>query len=231
MVVASFHLVRFSGTDAVRRLASVPLDRGRLGQTPGLRFGKLLGTGRGRTMTTSADLRRWAVFAVWDDEAALDRFRTSGFGGRWARATERYDLTMAPIGAHGRWDGVDPIAGAAGDAGDGPVAVVTRATVRWRQLPAFLRSVPSVDRTLVDVDGLLAAVGIGEIPIGRQATFSLWRDVAAVREFARRQAEHARVVERTRAEHWYGEEWFARFRPMASSGTWDGVDPQSGTTA
>lgn len=228
MVVASFHLVRFRGVAAAARLASVPFDRRRLGQVSGSRFGKLLGTGRGRTMTTSADLSRWAVFATWDDEASLERFRDDGFGGRWHDAVERYDVAMRPLGAHGTWGGVDPLAGMDADDDDGPVAVLTRATVRPRRLRAFLRAVPAVDAVLDDADGLLAAVGIGEVPVGRQATFSLWSGTAAVQSFAYAGREHAEVVERTRSEDWYGEEWFARFRPIATSGTWDGVDPLAG---
>lgn len=228
MAFASFHLIRFDGAHAARRLASVPLDRRALRHVDGIRFAKLLGTGRGDTMTTSADLRRWAVFAVWEDEDALAHL--DDFDGRWAAATERYDLMMAPLGAHGSWDGEDPVGGADESTHlGGPVAVVTRATVRLRQLPTFLRAVPPVQATMGATAGLLAAVGIGEVPVGRQATFSLWRDAAAVREFAYGDPSHAEVVERTRAEGWYGEEWFARFRPVSSSGTWDGVDPLAGT--
>ncbi len=228
MVVASFHLVRLPAAAAARQLPRVPLDRRALRRLPGARFAKLLGTGKGRRMAASADLTRWAVFAVWDDASALDRFRDGHLSSRlWAQAVERYDLVLEPLGAHGTWDGVDPVAEAEPVTGavDDAVAVLTRATVRWRQVPTFLRAVPAVDRTLSDTEGLLATVGIGELPIGRQATFSIWRDVAAMRAFAYRGAEHIDVVERTRAERWYGEEWFARFRPIGASGTWDGVDP------
>ncbi len=229
MVVASFHLVRLPAAAAARQLPRVPFDRRALRRLPGARFAKLLGTGKGRRMAASADLTRWAVFAVWDDARALDRFRDGhALSRRWdATAVERYDLVLEPLGAHGTWDGVDPTAGADRQTpeADAPVAVLTRATVRWRHVPTFLRAVPAVDRTLAGTDGLRATVGIGELPIGRQATFSLWRDADAVQPFAYRGAAHARVIARTRDEGWYGEEWFARFRPIGSSGTWDGVDP------
>ena len=227
MVVASFHLVRLPVGAAARQLCRVPVDRAALRRADGVRFAKLLGTGRGSRMAASADLRRWAVFAVWDDDAALQAFRTGHpLSRRWDASTdERWDVTLLPLGAHGTWDGGDPIAGATPAAGAGPVAVLTRATVRWRQVPTFLRAVPAVDRTLAGTDGLLATVGIGELPVGRQATFSLWRDAEAVRAFAYQRAEHTDVIRRTRDEGWYGEEWFARFRPTGSSGTWDGRDP------
>lgn len=224
MAVASFHLLRFPG--ALRPTARVPLDRRHLRAVPGLRFGKLLGTGRGTTMTASADLRRWAVFAVWDDEAAADRFRTEVLPERWPSAAERFDVLLAPLSARGSWDGVDPTGGVHRPPTPGaPVAVLTRATVRWAALPAFLRAVPPVDAHLHGADGMLATLGIGELPVGRQATFSLWRDLDAMRRFAHRSAEHAEVVRRTRDERWYGEELFARFAPVGWWGTWNGRDP------
>jgi hypothetical protein len=81
-----------------------------------------------------------------------------------------------------------------------------------------------VSAELQAAPGLLAVAGVGELPVGRLGTFSLWADLASMRAFAR-SAVHADVVRRTRADGWYGEELFARFEPYGSSGTWDGEDP------
>lgn len=227
--VATFHLIR--ERSALRTLARLGGDRVRLARTDGLEFWRLLGTGAGDDTGPGADLRRSALFAVWRDEDALRAFERS-MAPRWSRALEVWSVRLRPLGGHGTWRSypvLDRLAGpsappAPPDA-DGPVAIITRADVRPGSWRAFRAAGPAVSDELRTADGLLAVVGIGEAPLGRLGTFSLWRDLAAARAFARNGPHHREVVARTRREHWYGEELFARFAPYASAGTWNGADP------
>ena len=204
-------------------------DRPLLARTPGLCFARMLGTGRGSRTSLGADLRRWALLAVWQDEAALEQFLAgSPVAAGWRQSGgESWSVRLRYAGGHGRWGGRDPFAGmTAGLLDTGrPVAVLTRAAIRPRQLARFHRAAPAVDRELAAAGGCLRAVGMGEWPVARQATFSLWRDLTAVRGFAYAAGPHRSVVARTRAQDWYSEECFARFVPYGSAGAWDGADP------
>lgn len=226
--IASFHVVRTPSR--LRSLGRLGLDRRRLRQVPGLVFWRLLGTGAGNDTGPGADLRRTALFAVWRDAASLAAFETS-MADRWAAADEVWGVHLRAAGGHGAWRGVD-VLGLLEPAhrvdGSGPVAIITRADVRARSWSAFRRVGPAVSAELRAADGLLGVVAIGEAPVGRLGTFSVWRSAAAARAFATGGPHHREVVRRTRAEGWYGEELFARFEPVCSWGTWNGQDPLAG---
>ncbi|MDP8953472.1 MAG: spheroidene monooxygenase [Actinomycetota bacterium] len=228
--VASFHLTRYPAGHALGAMAGLVTRQRGLAATAGLRFVRQLGTGRGSRMGLGADLRRWATFAVWDDERALDAFLAeSPFAARWRdQAEESWSVRLVPLSAHGSWSGARPLAEldpGADDDHDAPVAVLTRARIGLRHWPAFYRSVPAVEAHLHRQGDLLAAVGIGEAPVGLLATFSLWRSTSGMDAFAYRDSAHGEVVRRTRSGGWFSEELFARFRPYGSTGTWDGADP------
>ena len=232
--VATFHLLREHPRRATIAIARLGLDRRRLASTDGLLFWRLLGTGRSSNTGPSIDARRTAVFAVWRDAASAERFEAS-MASRWDRLAESYHLRMVAIAGHGSWNGFDVI-GAVRPAGPlrgrpstaGPIVVITRAEVRVRHLRRFVVAARQVSRELNRTPGLLAVCGIGEAPIGRQATLSVWRSAAHVDAFGSRAGRHREAVTRTRRDGWYGEELFARFRPVGSRGTWDGRDPLAG---
>ena len=71
--------------------------------------------------------------------------------------------------------------------------------------------VEPVSRQLEEAEGLRASIGIGELPLIRQGTFSLWANKNDMKNFAYGNGVHRTVIERARQESWYSEELFARF--------------------
>ncbi len=227
--IASFHLVREPRAKTPLVLARLGADRPRLDRVEGLSFWRLLGTGNGSDTGPGADLSRSAVFAVWEDESDLDRFLASHrIARRWGRAAESWHVRLRSLGGHGQWRGVNPLDGMTKGERSGQVAIITRADVRRTAGRAFGQAAREVDTELHTADGLIDVVGIGEAPVGRLATFSVWESMDAVRTFAHSMPRHQEVVKQTRDGDWYSEEMFARFEPYGSTGEWDGRDPLAG---
>jgi hypothetical protein len=212
---------------AVSRMA---LDRPHLGRAAGLRFAKLLGTGHGRTFTVrDADWRHWGLLAVWDGPDHAEAFRSGPTHRRWAAlATETLQVRMRPLASKGLWSGRTPFGDPVPVRGEGPVAALTRARLRPSRALRFWRAVPSVSADLHESPGLCLAIGVGEVPIGLQGTFSLWDSAEHLTVFAYRRPAHRAVVDRTAAEGWYAEELFARFAVESVIGTLGGRAPLAG---
>ncbi len=225
--VATLTVVRYTPARVALGAWHMAAQRPLLARVPGLRFARLLGTGQGIGFSAVPDFRTWALFAVWDDAAAWERFAAGSRVMRQyhARGDEVYSLLLAPLVAHGSWGGVEPFPDPPRPADPAaPVVVLTRATIRTARALRFWSRVAPVDATLRGHPDLLLSFGVGEIPYLKQATLSVWRSAAAMRAWAATPA-HAETVRLTRAENWYSEELFARFQLLGTRGTWRGGDP------
>ena len=215
-------------------LAQMGTSQGPLKRVPGLRFFKLMGSGAANGFGFWPNLDRYGFMAVWEDAAAAEAFfaRHPLWATYQQRSAEQWGLHLAPIKAQGLWDGQNPFATeltpTASAAPDAPMAVLTRASIRWRKAPRFWQFVEPTSATLAQAAGVRAAIGLGELPLVRQATFSVWESARAMQEYAYKDARHREVIQLTRRENWYGEELFARFRVLSSIGTLDGRDPLAG---
>ena len=191
---------------------------------PGVRFAKLMGTGSGETFTMrDADLRHWAILTVWSEQAGAESFDDHRVARAWQdSSTEHAYVLMRPLVSRGSWSGKEPFAVPDTKAAPGPIAAITRARIKPHLWWRFWSSVPPVALDLRSDPGVLFTLGIGEAPVGLQGTFSIWRDAAALSEFAYRRPAHAEVVTRTHELQWYAEEMFTRFQVMDIRGSYDG---------
>ncbi|WP_310392975.1 spheroidene monooxygenase [Hymenobacter sp.] len=216
-------------------LAQMGTSPGPLKKVAGLRFFKLLGSGANNGFGLWPNLDRYGFMAVWEDEAAAHAFFTHHklWANYQTRSVELWTLQLAPLKAHGLWDGHTPFdyAPATPVPVNAPVAVLTRASINWRKTRRFWQFVEPTSAALAQAVGVRAAIGLGELPVVRQATFSVWESAQAMQEYAYRDARHREVILLTRRENWYAEEMFARFAVLGSAGTLGGVAPLAGLFA
>ena len=215
MIIAYFWRIKPSAVPFA--FLAMALDRFALSRSANVGFYKSLGTGKGETFTPAdANTLRWGLIAQVND---IDAFDHSLVVKRWRKnSVDEFRAVLEPISSHGQWAGKEPFVASVKD-WTGPVAAITRARIKWHQNFRFWRSVPPVTISLKSAPGLMAAIGIGEAPIGLQGTFSLWESSDAIKNFAYKGAAHQKAIADTATYNWYSEELFARFAVKDMRGT------------
>jgi spheroidene monooxygenase len=219
-MIASLDLARFPLGIAEREALALRRAGGRSDAA----FARLLLPMRLRSMPWPVPQLTIAYyFALWPDEAALERFRAGPLA-RWDDAGERLSLTLRPVQSFGSWGGEDPLGGERTEASPGPVALITHSRTRARDLGRFFVTDGPVVRTLEVAPGRLWSDGfVDDLARLDSGTLSIWRDTAAATAFAYAPGVHQSAVKAQRDGGWFTESWFARFAVEAAAGSWRGV--------
>lgn len=221
-MIASVHVADVGVRSAVGAMRR-PLDPLRL---PGLKYADLLSaTPLTERLLAAPRPGRLALVAFWDDDAALDGFlETHPLARRMAGG---WHARMTPLRVSGRWSELPALA-AVGERSDDdePAAVITLGRLWPRRLIPFIRAQQPASALAVRADGAMVTTGMARPP-SLVATFSVWRTVRQLREYAYGAAGdgHVAAIRAHSERPFHRESAFIRLRPYASSGLWDGRDP------
>ncbi|WP_299374154.1 spheroidene monooxygenase [uncultured Tateyamaria sp.] len=197
-----------------------------MARVPDLGFWKLCGSGTGEGFTPTMNPAVYAILCTWPDaDTARHRLETTRIFQRYrARAAEHWTVFLAPTSSRGAWSGQTPFSPVS-EPQSGPLAALTRATIKPRILTKFWGRVPDISAMIGSDPNVVFKIGIGEVPMLHQVTFSIWPGAQEMAQFARTNGPHAAAIQAVRDGAWFREELYARFAILGDSGTWNGTSP------
>ena len=224
----SLSFFRFAGPlSRAWALMMMGMARKPLSQTPDIGFWKLCGSGKGHGFSPTLNPSVIAILAVWpDSETATTRIKTAPIFTKYTdKAVESWSVLLTPTSVRGEWDKQVPFSEQAPQS-TGPMAALTRAAIRRRIIPRFWKRVPDISAMIGTQADVAFKIGIGELPLIDQITFSVWPSKSAMDAFART-GPHGDAIKAVRQDDWFSEELFARFTVQSDIGTWHGTSPLS----
>ena len=181
-------------------------------------FWKLCGSGTGEGFTPKPN---WGVCAILASDEATRAPRTlqtrSGSGGvPCARSVRSIVIRVSRCLGGSSFREGSPAAR--------PFAELKRGTVT-PTAPALLEPGAVYIGCIGADPNVTFKIGIGEVPLLHQVTFSIWPDTDSMAAFARGDCPHGRAIRAVRDGNWFREELYARFRVIGSEGRWNGANP------
>lgn len=224
-MIHSFHLVDLPARVSVRALVRPP-DRTTVG---GLQHAECLVLMRFGAPIVSLDrlqLRRFAMFAQWDDESALDRFLDAQPFGR--RIATGWHVRLQYLRRFGAVAALGDLPEKAGSWDlDEPIVAVTIARMKLRELPRFLSWGRPVEKLIASHPAAVFSTG-AQRPPNTISTFSIWRTVREMTEMVHGRSNvsgahvHQVAMAEQRRRDFHHESTFMRFRPLSEHGQWQG---------
>lgn len=200
-------------------------------EVPGLTMVKVMGSGHGGGFSLRPSATHQGLICTFTHlDLALKFLDSPQVQAYRDRARECWTGVMAVQSARGHWDKQawqastpealgDPVS--AKVRASGPFAVLTRASIVPTKAMAFWRYAPAAQADLGHAPGCLLAMGLGEAPLVRQCTFSLWQDTAAMLQYAH-QGAHQVASAAAYKHQFFSESLFVRMQVLQMAGVWQG---------
>ncbi len=231
VVVVLVNVQRQHQTWAWMRLVQGPSA---LKDTPGLVFSKVMGSGAGGGFGLRPSPSHQGLIALFDHADQARAFLSGPIVAAYReRAATFWSGLLEVESARGAWDGqawgathptqLATHSGAANDDGvcqdSRPLAALTRASIRPAKAMAFWRNAPAAQNAMQTARGCTLAMGLGEAPLIRQCTFSLWKDTPSMLAYAH-QGAHQQAIEAAYKHQYFAETLFVRMRLLEQQGRW-----------
>ena len=197
---------------------------------PGLTFAKVMGSGHAGGFSLRPSASHQGLICCFDGWTSAVNFLNAPLMRQLReKAREWWHGLFAVQSARGAWDQQTwditpaqaladmPLASAPNDM----LAVLTRASIKPAKAMAFWRFAPGAQADLEQAQGCEIAMGLGEAPLLRQCTFSLWQDLDCMQRYAHHDA-HQQAIEAAYRHQFFSESLFVRMRLLSMQGNWKG---------
>ena len=193
---------------------------------PGLTTVKVMGSGHGGGFSLRPSATHQGLICTFSHLDLALKFLSSSLVQAYRdRARECWAGVLSVQSARGHWDKqawqTSSEAALGSSEARGPFAVLTRASILPTKAMAFWRYAPAAQADLNKAAGCLLAMGLGEAPLVRQCTFSLWQDTAAMLQYAH-QGAHQTASAAAYKHQFFSESLFVRMQVLHMAGVWQG---------
>ena len=227
VVVLADYLRQHQGWGWLRLMAGGQALKG----TPGLTFAKVMGSGHGGGFTLRPSPSHQGLVCRFAKAEQAREFLLSNFvKAAQERSREFWTGMFGVTSSRGQWDQqawetTTLEDGAKTHAHPKVMGVITRASIRPSKAMAFWRHAPATQQDLDVAPGCMLAIGLGEAPLLRQCTFSLWDTTESMERYAHHDS-HLQAIQATYRHQFFSESLFVRMELLFMQGLWKGKDLQ-----